>query len=90
MDPETADDIKRHFNVVAEGLRSEIRLVAEAHLGTNDRLDSTNDRLDRIADELRTEIRIVAKSLQEFRTDIAGEFRSLRGRITSLEGRVTE
>jgi hypothetical protein len=30
VDRETADEIKRHFSVVAEGLRSEIRLVAES------------------------------------------------------------
>ncbi len=33
MDRETADEIKRHFNVVAEGLRSEIRAVAEGLQG---------------------------------------------------------
>ena len=33
MDRETADEIKRHFNVVAEGLRSEIRTVAEGLQG---------------------------------------------------------
>ncbi len=33
MDRETADEIKRHFNVVAEGLRSEIRTVAEGSQG---------------------------------------------------------
>jgi hypothetical protein len=29
MDRETAEEIKRHFGVVADGLRSEIRIVAE-------------------------------------------------------------
>ncbi|MGH9365584.1 MAG: hypothetical protein ACRD1B_10035 [Thermoanaerobaculia bacterium] len=29
MDRETTEEIKRHFGVVADGLRSEIRLVAE-------------------------------------------------------------
>jgi hypothetical protein len=82
VDHETADEIKRHFNVVAEGLRSDIRLVAEAQIGTN-------EKLDRITEELRMEIRVVADDLREFRRDVAGEFRSLRGRITSLEGRVT-
>ncbi len=33
MDRETADEIKRHFNVVAEGLRSEIRIVTEGLQG---------------------------------------------------------
>jgi hypothetical protein len=30
VDRETAEEIKRHFSVVAESLRSEIRLVAES------------------------------------------------------------
>ncbi|MGH9365942.1 MAG: hypothetical protein ACRD1B_11880 [Thermoanaerobaculia bacterium] len=29
MDRETTEEIKRHFGVVADGLRSEIRVVAE-------------------------------------------------------------
>jgi hypothetical protein len=29
MDRETAEEIKRHFNVVAESLRSEIHTIAE-------------------------------------------------------------
>lgn len=33
MDRGTADEIKRHFDVVAEGLRSEIRTVAEGVQG---------------------------------------------------------
>jgi hypothetical protein len=33
VDRETADEIKRHFNVVAEGLRSEIRTVSEGLQG---------------------------------------------------------
>ena len=38
MDRETAEEIKRHFNDVAESLRSEIRTVA-------DRLDDLQDRI---------------------------------------------
>lgn len=41
MDRETADEIKRHVNVVAESLRSEIRTVAE-------RLDDFQDRLSAV------------------------------------------
>ncbi len=69
MDRETAEDIKRHFNVVAEGLRSDIRTLAEGLGATNDRLDATNDRLDRIESrieqeftEVKTMIRLPAES----------------------------
>lgn len=40
MDRETADEIKRHFNVVAEGLRSEIRTVAEGLQGFRDEVSA--------------------------------------------------
>ena len=48
MDRETAEEIKRHFNVVAEGLRSEIRTVAEGVGANTDRLDRVDERLDRL------------------------------------------
>jgi hypothetical protein len=41
MDRETAEEIKRHFNVVAECLRSEIRTVAE-------RLQTLQDRVSEV------------------------------------------
>jgi hypothetical protein len=39
MERETADEIKRHFNVVADGLRSEVRLVAGSVAAANERID---------------------------------------------------
>ena len=40
MDRETAEEIKRHFNVVAESLRSDIRTVAEGLEGFQDRVSA--------------------------------------------------
>jgi hypothetical protein len=37
MDRETVEEIKRHFDGVAEGLRSEIRLVAEGVSGLDEK-----------------------------------------------------
>jgi len=53
MDSETAADIKRHFNVVAEGLRADIRLVIEVAAANTDRLKRVETRLDRV--EVRLE-----------------------------------
>jgi hypothetical protein len=55
MDRETADEIKRHFNVVAEGLRSGIRTVAEGVGANSDRLDSLDGRLDRLESRIAEE-----------------------------------
>lgn len=38
MDSETIDEIKRHFGIVAEDLRSEIRAVAEGQVALRDEL----------------------------------------------------
>jgi chromosome segregation ATPase len=52
MDRETVDEIKRHFDVVAEGLESKIQAVAEGVALTNERIDrletNTTERFDRL------------------------------------------
>ena len=74
MDRETADEIKRHFNFVAEGLRSDVRTVAEGQSATDARLDRMETRL---SDEIR-----------EVRTLIHLSFGDLDRRIKSLETRL--
>jgi archaellum component FlaC len=54
MDSSDVDEIKRHFNVVAEGLDSKIQLVAEAVSGVSDHLDRVDNRLDGIDTRLDT------------------------------------
>ena len=58
MDSNT-EDIKRYFNVVAESLRSEIRLLAEGQGGTNERLDRVEGRFEQLDVRLdRMEVRL--------------------------------
>ncbi len=64
MTPEEAEDIKRHFNVVAEGLRSEIRLVAEGHAGLDQKIDGVRRELQEFRSEARSELRVVAEGLR--------------------------
>ena len=71
MDRETAEEIKRHFSVVAEGLRSEVRTIAEAQIATNDRLDRVDARMAEEFGELRAIMRL--------------SFGELDRRIASLE-----
>jgi archaellum component FlaC len=72
MDHGTVDEIKRHFNAAAEGLRSDIRLVIEGLAANTDRLDRVEDRLDRV------EVRLdgVELGLDGVRTDF-GEFKTM-------------
>ena len=58
---EFAAEIHRHFDVVAESLRGDIRLIAEGHTylvgrmdGIDQRLDRVDQRLDRIDQRLET------------------------------------
>jgi hypothetical protein len=71
MDNETVEEIKRHFNVVAEGLRSEIRVLGEG-------LDSTNERIDGILSRMAEEFR-------DLRAVIRLSFGELDRRIRALE-----
>jgi archaellum component FlaC len=79
MDHETVEEIKRHFNVVAEGLRSDIRLVIEGLAANTDRLDRVEVRLDRVEVRLdRVEVRLdgVELGLDGVKTDF-GEFKTM-------------
>lgn len=70
MTRDEMEEVKRHFGVVADGLRSEIRLVAEGHAGLDQKLDETRQEMS----EFRREF-------LEFRKDVQVEFRELRALI---------
>ena len=59
MDRETAEEIKRHFGVVADGLRSEIRIVAEGL--TAFREESKRDT-EALSQEMRSKFSEVKKA----------------------------
>ncbi|HEX9148989.1 MAG TPA: hypothetical protein VF958_07490, partial [Thermoanaerobaculia bacterium] len=94
MDHETVEEIKRHFNVVAEGLRSDIRLVIEGLAANTDRLDGVDVRLDGIdvrLDRLETgfdgfESRVAAE-FTETRAMVRLSYGELERRIERFEGR---
>ena len=59
MDSGTAEEVKRHFNVVAEALRADIRIVIEGLSANTERLDGVEVRLDRVEGRLeRVELRL--------------------------------
>ena len=57
MHRETAEDIKRHFNVVAESLRSEIRVVAKRLEALQDRVSAVFQGVSEEFSELKSMIR---------------------------------
>jgi hypothetical protein len=58
MDRETAEELKRHFNVVAESLRSEIRTVAESLDDLQDRVSAVFKGVQEEFDEIKSVIRL--------------------------------
>jgi archaellum component FlaC len=75
MDLETAAEIKRHFNVVAEGLRADIRVVIEGLAANTDRLEKVETRLDRVDVRLdRVEVRLdgIEVRLEGIQTEFGG------------------
>ena len=58
MDRETAEDIKRHFDVLGESLRSDIRAVGEGFVSTNARLDRIESAMSEKFGELEVRLRL--------------------------------
>jgi archaellum component FlaC len=80
MDHEFVEDIKRHFNGVAEGLRSDIRLVIEGLAANTERLENVEKRLDRVDFRLdRVEVRLTAVDTRLDRVEV---------RLTRVETRL--
>ncbi len=88
MDRETADEIKRHLNVVAEALRSEFRTVAEGVVATNERLDRIESRMEEEFNETRSMIRLSFGELDRRLRTLESDVSSLRARLEKLEGRL--
>jgi hypothetical protein len=56
MDSETVEEIKRHFGVVTEGIRSDIRAVAEGQVLLGDQLTKRLDAHDARFDSLERRV----------------------------------
>ena len=94
MTGEDREDIKRHFSVVAEGLRSEIRAIAEGVGANSDRLDRFDGRLDRMESrmveefgEIKAMIRLSFGELDRRIRSLEGDVNALRARLEKLEAR---
>ena len=79
MDPEIRSEFektRRHFDVVAEGMRADVRLVAEDVV-------SLAERVDRVEENLRQEIRETRRDLTALLTV---SYTDLDRRVRRLEG----
>ena len=73
MEDKQVEEIKRHFDVVVEGLRDEIKLVGEGH--------------DIIRKEIQTFREEVKEEFKEVKSAIKFSYADLDRRITFLENK---
>jgi hypothetical protein len=76
MDREAIDEIKRHFGVVTEQIRAEVRLVAES--------------VATLAESNRAQFVAVREEIAEVKAMINLSYRELDGRLRSLEADVSD
>jgi len=88
MADDRADEIMRHFDVVAKRLDSQIRVVAEGHSFLVNKLEAVDQHIADVRRELHSEIQVLADGqgvlrdeIETFRTEVAGEFSGLRSMI---------
>jgi len=89
VEDKTAEEIKRHFDVVAESLKDEIKLVAEGHSILDRKIDGLDriDKVDRKIDEFRKEN---AEEHREVLSAIKFSYAELDHRIVTLENKFTD
>lgn len=79
---------RRHFEVVAEGLRSEIRQVAEGVLNVDEKLGRFRQEVQVEFNEIKAMIRFSYAELDRRVRTLEDAVVSLRGRVEQLEARL--
>ena len=85
MEKSEMEEIKRHFGVVAEGLRSEIRQVAESHDAIREEIKRFREEVKEEFKEVKAMIKFPYAELDRRITTVEGEVGSLKGRVERLE-----
>lgn len=89
MDAETVEEIKRHFGIVAEDLRSEIRAVAEGVQTLSARVDLFETNVKAEFEEVKAMIRFSYAELDRRLRTVESEVTDLRARLEKVEARVS-
>jgi hypothetical protein len=83
MDSDTVEEIKRHFGIIAEGLRSDVRAVAEGQ----ELLATKVDALDRKVDGLDRKVDGLAQIVHLTYSEVSGRLNDHETRLGALEHR---
>ena len=85
MNNEEIEEIKRHFGVVAESLRSDIRQIAEGHAVIRHELQSQREELGEEFKETRALMKLSFGQLDQRIYSLDSDVSSLKSRIDRLE-----
>ena len=84
MEDRAVEEIKRHFDVVAESLKDEIKLIAEGHVLLNKTIGNLREDVDEFRKENAEEHALINKRIDEFRKENTEEHAILNKRIDEL------
>jgi len=85
MNNEEIEEIKRHFGVVAESLRSDIRQIAEGHTVLRQELQGQREEIREEFKETRALLRLSFGQLDQRFDTLESDVSSLKSRIDRLE-----
>lgn len=77
MESHEVEEIKRHFDVIAESLRGDIKAIAEGHSLLNEKLDILREENAGEHKELHKEIVSVREDLNTLREENAKEHKEI-------------
>jgi hypothetical protein len=85
---DSAVETKRHFDVVGESLRTDIRIVAEGHVMLNEKIERLRGEMHSEFDELRSAIRFSYAEIDRRVSTLESELASLSHRVERVEALV--
>ena len=81
VDNEQVNEIKRYFGVVADGLRNEIRQMAEGVV-------NVDEKLERFRQEVREDFKELKSMIKFSYAELDQRIRLLEGTVSSLQNRM--
>lgn len=85
MSNEEMEEIKRHFGVVAESLRSDIRQIAEGHAVIRHELESRREEVRDEFKETRALMKLSFSQLDQRIDTLESDVSSLKSHVDRLE-----
>ena len=88
MTRDEMEEVKRHFDVVGESLRSDIQVLAEGHTLLQDELKAFRSEVASSFREVRQETGEIKAAIRLSYAEIDRRIRTLEGAVVSLADRV--